>query len=166
MVIQVPKTVKNILDRYDVNSLLTWTIPKNYSIPSAALDVYRTKSKFNTSVSLEMNNDAQEILKNIGRNYPDYTNTEILAYLIEMVCDLSRVHTKNVADALDKYYNIVATDKTRWIKILDAYSDSVYYSDPFTDEDGNRRGGLTEESLAYFLVSSERTETIKLNKLN
>lgn len=69
-----------------------------------------------------------------------------------MVCDLSRVHTKNVADALDKYYNIVATDKTRWIKILDAYSD------PFTDEDGNRRGGLTEESLAYFLVSSERTE--------
>lgn len=158
MVIQVPKAVKDILDRYDVNTLITCTIPKNYSIPSVALEVYRTKSKFNTSVSLEMNNDAQEMLTTIGRNYPDYAHTEILSYLIEMVCDLSKAHTKNIADALDKYYNIVVTDKTRWVKILDAYSDSLYYSDPFTDEDGNRRGGLTEESLAYFLVSSERTE--------
>lgn len=161
---KVPHTVKNILDKYDINDLLTRTIPKDYSIPSASLEIYKNKTKFNSLTTLEMNETTSEILKNLNNNYPDYKRSEILSYLIENVCDLSKIHTKDISEALQTYYEISSSDPDRHIKILNAYADSLYYQDPITKENGAVIGGLDEESLAYFLISSERTRIIKIKK--
>ena len=162
---KVPHTVKNILDKYDINDLLTRTIPKDYSIPSASLEIYKNKTKFNSLTTLEINETTDETLKNLNNNYPEYKRSEILSYLIENVCDLSKIHTKDISEALNKYYEIASSDPKRHTAILNAYADSLYYQDPHTDsETGITTGGLDEESLAYFLISSERTIIIKINK--
>lgn len=124
---KVPQSVKDVLQRYDINSLITRTIPKDYSIPSASLRIYKNKTKFDSLTTLELNEDADTILKNLKSNYPDYKRSEILSYLIDNVCDLSKIHTKDISEALNKYYNIAETDKTHWAAILDAYSSSLYY---------------------------------------
>ena len=62
---------------------------------------------------------------------------------------------KDISEALNKYYEIASSDPTRHSNILEAYSNSLYYSS---------NTGLTEESLAYFLISSERTRIIKIKK--
>lgn len=141
---KVPQTVKDILDKYDINDLLTRTIPKDYSIPSASLEIYKNKTKFNSLTTLEMNETTDKILKNLNNNYPDYKRSEILSYLIENVCDLSKIHTKDISEALNKYYEIAETDKTRWIKILDAYSNSLYY--PKERKNDKRRSNTNRRS--------------------
>lgn len=161
---KVPQTVKDILDKYDINDLLTRTIPKDYSIPSASLEIYKNKTKFDSLTTLEVNKDTDATLKNLNNNYPDYKRSEILSYLIENVCDLSKIHTKDISKALNKYYEIASSDPTRHSNILEAYSNSLYYSDLIIKENGTTIGGLDEESLAYFLISSERTRIIKINK--
>ena len=101
-------------------------------------------------------------LKSFADNYPNYKQSEVLSYLIDMVCDVSKIHTKDIATALNKYYEIASSDPDRHIKILNAYADSLYYQDLHTDsETGITTGGLDEESLAYFLISSERKRLIK-----
>ena len=125
--IKVPQNVKDVLERYDINSLITRTIPKDYSIPGASLEIYKTKTKFDSLITLDMDETTDEILKNLNNNYPGYKRSEILSYLIDNVCDLSKIHTKDIAEALQTYYSIAETDKTRWTTILDAYSNSLYY---------------------------------------
>lgn len=162
---KVPQSVKDILQRYDINSLITHTIPDNYSIPSVSLEIYKTKTEFNNSVTLEMNDETIAKLESYNSNHPNYSRTEILSYLIDNVCDLSKIHTKDISEALNKYYEIASSDPDHHIKILNAYADSLYYSDPHTDsKTGITTGGLDEESLAYFLISSERTRIIKIKK--
>lgn len=158
---KVPQSVKDILDKYDINDLLTRTIPEDYSIPSASLEIYKNKTKFNSLITLEIEETTGEILKNLNNNYPDYKRSEILSYLIENVCDLSKIHMKDISEALNKYYEIASSDPDRHIAILNAYADSLYYQDPITKENG-AVGGLDEESLAYFLISSERKRIIKI----
>ena len=148
-----PQSVKDILQRYDINALVTRTIPEDYSIPSASLEIYKTKTKFNSPVTLEMNDETISKLKLYSSNYPNYSHAEILSYLIENVCDLSKIHTKDISKALNRYYEIAATNPDLHTDILEAYSNSLYYSS---------NTGLTEESLAYFLISSERTRIIKI----
>ena len=159
--IKVPQNVKDILERYDINSLITRTIPKGYSIPVASLEIYKAKTKFDSLITLDMNETTDEILKNLNNNYPGYKRSEILSYLIDNVCDLSKIHTKDIAEALNQYYEIALSDPDRHVKILNAYADSLYYQDPITKANGKVVGGLDEESLAYFLTSSERTRVIK-----
>lgn len=159
---KVPQSVKDILDKYDINSLITRTIPEDYSIPSASLEIYKNKTKFNSPVTLEMNDETVSKLKLYSSNYPNYSHAEILSYLIENVCDLSKIHTKDISEALNKYYEIASSDPDRHIAILNAYADSLYYQDPITKENGAVVGGLDEESLAYFLISSERKRIIKI----
>lgn len=128
MVIQLPQNVKNILDKYDINDLLIRAIPKNYHIANSAyLEIYKIKTKFDTPVTITLTNTATQVLKSFADNYANYTHIEILSYLIETVCDLSKVHTKDISTALNKYYSIAETDKIRWATILDAYSNSLYY---------------------------------------
>lgn len=124
---KVPQSVKDVLERYDINSLITRTIPDNYSMPSVSLEIYKTKTKFSIPVTLEMNDETVSRLEAYSSNHPDYSRTEILSYLIDNVCDLSKIHTKDISEALNKYYNIAKTDKTRCAAILDAYSSSLYY---------------------------------------
>ena len=78
-----------------------------------------------------------------------------------MVCDLSKIHTKDIATALNKYYEIASSDPKRHTNILNAFADSLYYSDPVMNPDGSTTGGLNEEDLAYFLVSSDGKELLK-----
>ena len=128
MVIQVPQAVSHVLNKYDINDLLTRAIPNDYSLSNSAyLEIYKIKTKFDTPVTITLTDAATQTLKSFADNYPNYTHIEILSYLIETVCDLSKVHTKDISEALNKYYNIAETDKTRWATILDAYSNSLYY---------------------------------------
>ena len=165
MVVQLPQNVKDILERYDINSLITRTIPESYSIPSISLEIYKTKTKFNIPVTFEMNEETISKLESYSSNHPDYSRTEILSYLIDNVCDLSKIHTKDISEALQAYYEIASSNPDRHTAILNAYANSLYYSDPHIDsETGITIGGLDEESLAYFLISSERTRVIKIKK--
>lgn len=128
MVIQVPQAVSHVLNKYDINDLLTRAIPNDYSLSNSAyLEIYKIKTKFDTPVTITLTDAATQVLKSFADNYPNYTHIEILSYLIETVCDLSKVHTKDISEVLNKYYNIAETDKTRWVTILDAYSNSLYY---------------------------------------
>ena len=102
---KVPQNVKDLLERYDINSLITRTIPDDYSIPSISLEIYKTKTKFNVPVTLEINDETVSRLEAYSSNHPDYSRTEILSYLIDNVCDLSKIHTKDISEALNKYYN-------------------------------------------------------------
>ena len=90
---KVPQNVKDVLERYDVNTLITRTIPEDYSIPGASLEIYKTKTKFNVPVTLEMNDETVSKLKLYSSNYPDYSHAEILSYLIDNVDKLSKRHT-------------------------------------------------------------------------
>lgn len=165
MVVQLPQTVKNILDKYDINALITRTIPKKYLISNTILNIYKTKTKFDTPVTITLTDAATQVLKSLADNYPTYSHNEILSYLIENVCDASKIQSKDISEALNKYYEIASSDPKRHIAILNAYANSLYYQDLHTDsETGITMGGLDEESLAYFLISSERTRIIKINK--
>ena len=162
---KLPQSVQRILNNYDINDLLTRTIPKDYHISDTGLEIYKKTTKFDTLTTIELNDEAVSKLKSFADNYPNYKQSEVLSYLIDMVCDLSKIHTKDIATALNKYYEIASSDPDRHIKILNAYADSLYYQDPHTDsETGITIGGLDEESLAYFLISSERTRIIKIKK--
>lgn len=145
MVIQLPQNIKDILDKYDINDLLTYAIPKDYHIPKATyLEIYKIKTKFDTPVTITLTNAATQVLKSFADNYPTYSHNEILSYLIENVCDLSKIHTKDISKALNKYYSIAETDKTRWITILDAYSNSLYY--PKERKNNKRRSNTNRRS--------------------
>lgn len=160
---KLPQTVQRILNKYDINDLLIYTIPKDYHISDTGLKIYKKTTKFDTLTTIELNDEATLKLKSFADNYPNYAHTEVLSYLIDMVCDLSKIHTKDISEALNKYYEIASSDPDRHIKILNAYADSLYYSDPHTDsKTGITTGGLDEESLAYFLISSERKRIIKI----
>ena len=150
-----PQSVQRILNNYDINDLLTRTIPKDYHISNTGLEIYKKTTKFDTLTTIELNDEAVSKLKSFADNYPNYKQSEVLSYLIDMVCDLSKIHTKDISEALNKYYEIASSDPTRHSNILEAYSNSLYYSS---------NTGLTEESLAYFLISSERTRIIKIKK--
>ena len=160
---KLPQSVQRILNNYDINDLLTRTIPKDYHISDRGLEIYKKTTKFDTLTTIELNDEAVSKLKSFADNYPNYKQSEVLSYLIDMVCDLSKIHTKDISEALQTYYEIASSDPDRHIKILNAYADSLYYQDPHTDsETGITIGGLDEESLAYFLISSERTRIIKI----
>ena len=162
---KLPQTVQRILNKYDINDLLIYTIPKDYHISDTGLKIYKKTTKFDTLTTIELNDEATLKLKSFADNYPNYAHTEVLSYLIDMVCDLSKIHTKDISEALNKYYEIASSDPDHHIKILNAYADSLYYSDPHPDsKTGITTGGLDEESLAYFLISSERKRIIKIKK--
>lgn len=159
---KLPQSVQHILNNYDINDLLTRTIPKDYHISNRGLEIYKKTTKFDTPTTIELNDEAVSKLKSFADNYPNYKQSEVLSYLIDMVCDVSKIHTKDIATALNKYYEIASSDPKRHTNILNAYADSLYYQDPHTDsKTGITTGGLDEESLAYFLISSERKRLIK-----
>ena len=163
--ITTTQSVQHILNNYDINDLLTRTIPKDYHISETSLEIYKKTTKFDTPTTIELNDEATSKLKSFTDNYPNYAHTEVLSYLIDMVCDLSKIHTKDIATALNKYYEIASSDPKRHTNILNAFAVSLYYQDLHTDsETGITTGGLDEESLAYFLISSERTRIIKIKK--
>ena len=133
---KLPQSAQRILNNYDINDLLTRTIPKDYHISDTGLEIYKKTTKFDTLTTIELNDEAVSKLKSFADNYPNYKQSEVLSYLIDMVCDLSKIHTKDIAEALNQYYNIAETDKIRWTTILDAYADSLYYP---TERKNNKR---------------------------
>ena len=137
---KLPQSVQRILNNYDINDLLTRTIPKDYHISDTGLEIYKKTTKFDTLTTIELNDEAVSKLKSFADNYPNYKQSEVLSYLIDMVCDLSKIHTNDISEALNKYYKISETDKTRWTTILDAYADSLYYP---TERKNNKRRNNT-----------------------
>jgi hypothetical protein len=151
MEIKITDEVKQILNDYDVKDLLTYAInitPQTYKQMAAALDVYKKKARPKYNYNID-----EEIINSVQRFNLSAPISLIFNFLIETVCDCSRINTKNIKTALDCYYYAVAHDHTLLSKILNKYSESSFY---------NEQTGLSEEAIAYFLTTSiERTKYLK-----
>ena len=122
-IILLPLSVKDILDRYDVNALLTRALPEQSpsgtnkntntnNLNNYSIELYKSKSKFDTPTPVALTPASIRVLKSYASNHPDYEHSVILAYLLEMVCDVSKIQTKQVAAVIDAYYKLL-NDKSR-----------------------------------------------------
>lgn len=111
-IILLPLSVKDILDRYDVNALLTRALPEQSPSNNYSIELYKSKSKFDTPTPVALTPASIRVLKSYASNHPDYEHSVILAYLLEMVCDVSKIQTKQVAAVIDAYYKLL-NDKSR-----------------------------------------------------
>ena len=111
-IILLPLSVKEILDRYDVNALLTRAIPEQSPLNNYSIELYKSKSRFDTPTPVALTPASIRVLKSYASNHPDYEHSVILAYLLEMVCDVSKIQTKQVAAVIDAYYKLL-NDKSR-----------------------------------------------------
>ena len=149
--------VKDILNKYDVNKLLT-TILQDYTIHSKALETYL--NKIDTAqviqIQLELSDDSFTYLKGLSSNH-NTTPSNILNYLIEMVADCSKIQSKQVSHALDSYYYMFAeasnrnsTHRDYYVSLFKKFSElyELYYYEfdaPVT---------LSDERIAMFLTLS------------
>lgn len=135
--IKTSKSVKDILDRYDVNDLLTRAIPKDYHITDNYLDTYVRTTKFDTPVNLILNDEVKSQLQIIASNHPNFKQNEFLSYLIEMVADCGKINTKDINHALSSYYTLADKASRRDLinhdvfqtlfrKLLNTYSESDF----------------------------------------
>lgn len=152
--INVPQTVKDALNIYDINKLLTRAISEDYKIPLATWEVYKRSAKFDTSVEIDLSEDALKILDNYctNMNSSSVKHTEILAFLVDMACDCSKINSKDIDTVLDIFYTADSKDQTA---ILRAYSQSLYGQDT-----------LDMGDVAYFLLSQDGQELLKELNLN
>ena len=111
-IILLPLSVKDILDRYDVNALLTRALPEQSPSNNYSIELYKSKSKFDTPTPVALTPASMRVLKSYASNHPDFKRSVILAYLLEMVCDVSKIQTKQVAAVIDAYYKLL-NDKSR-----------------------------------------------------
>lgn len=111
-IILLPLSVKDILDRYDVNALLTRALPEQSPLNNYSIELYKSKSKFDTPTPVALTPASMRVLKSYASNHPDFKRSVILAYLLEMVCDVSKIQTKQVAAVIDAYYKLL-NDKSR-----------------------------------------------------
>ena len=154
---KVTKSVKEILNKYDANDLLS-TIPCNYNIHEAVINIYSKKIKDTITVSnqeLELSEQNQQLLQSFADNL-NTTKSLVFNFLIETVADCGKVNTKNIKHALDCYYYAINHDRSLFLQILNKYAESGFYYTEETKESPNP--GLNEAGIAYFLAtSSERT---------
>lgn len=150
--INVPQTVKDALNIYDINKLLTRTIPEDYKITPTTLQIYKRTVKFDTPVEINLNEDALKILNNYCANMNEPQWIEILAFLVDMACDCSKINSKDIDTVLDIFYTASSKDQTA---ILHAYSESLYCQD-----------NLDMGDVAYFLISQDGQELLKELNLN
>ena len=111
-IILLPLSVKDILDRYDVNALLTRALPEQSPSNNYSIELYKSKSKFDTPTPVALTPASMHVLKSYASNHPNFKRSVILAYLLEMVCDVSKIQTKQVAAVIDAYYKLL-NDKSR-----------------------------------------------------
>lgn len=140
--------VVDIINKYDITALFLRTLPRKNIVDPIALAIY--SKKFNTSITIlttvdvDIDQDVLSIIANLANQY-NTTPQIMFNYLIECQADLSRIHTKNISQALNKYYDILTQSPEYAVRsILNAFSSSPCYSDA---------RGLNEEDLAYFLIS-------------
>lgn len=108
----ITTTVKDILDVYDTDRLLT-TIPKDYIINPRAIEVYSNRLKLaqKTKQKITLNIQSTQYLNAMAQNY-NVPVSLMFNFLIETVCNCGKINTKKVTEALDIYYNLMTTDKT------------------------------------------------------
>lgn len=164
--LKVSKAVKDILDMYEINKLLG-TIPTDYKMNPAYLKVYLSKSNMTEVVDIELTDSHLEYLNNMAKNY-NIKASEMLAFLVEMVCNCGKINTKAISRAIDNYYSVVnnmwdssLSEDTRqkykdlYKELLDEYSESGYGD----DKDGNTV--LSEEAIVRFLDVTNRGKELQ-----
>lgn len=159
--IQVSPAVKDILNQYDENDILS-TIPEDYSLSLPVINIYENKIKNKTLITeIDLTEQSDSKLKNIIiNNNADIKPIILFNYLIEIQADLSKINSKKVKQALNFYYDAVENNKPLFSQILEGFANSPYYE--FKDAEGTIHEGLTEEGVVKFLIfTQERTEFIK-----
>lgn len=140
--------VKDILQLYDENDLLG-TIPNDYKVDSLVLKLYAKRCEPTQSIELNLTESHINFLTTLAEN-ANAPLSLLFNFLVETVADCGKINTRRVNRALNFYYDAAANNPTLHKKILDAFADSIFYS--------NDRG-LNDEDVAKFLIiSEERTK--------
>lgn len=137
----------DIINKYDVNSIFLRTLPKQPElVEPATLAIYSKKFTTSTAIltDIDIDQDILDIITDLATQY-NTTPQVMFNYLVEYQADLSKIHTKNITHALNKYYDILSQSPEYAIRtILNAFATSPYYNDD---------RGLDEEDLSYFLIT-------------
>lgn len=149
--LKVTPEVKDILNKYDVNKVLS-TIPKDYEVTLSALASYNRTIKETEIIKInDLSEENHNWLSAIAKN----NNTSfalVFNFLIECVANLGKITSKKVSEALNCYY-LAVIDASRGnnyflSKILEGYVQSGFYYEEI---------GLSEEGIANFLtITKER----------
>lgn len=154
MELNITMTTKDILDVYDADKLLS-TISHEYSISASSIEVYSQKANPVLSVSVSLSTDNINYLKAISQNL-NAPISLVFNFLIENVCDCSKIQTKKIAHALENYYKLVVNHNDQICgelldRIFEGYGNSGFY---------NEEIGLSEEGIANFLTLSSEGKNI------
>lgn len=154
MELNITIATKDILDVYDADKLLS-TISHEYSIPASSIKVYSQKANPVLSVSVSLSTDNINHLKSISQNL-DAPISLVFNFLIENVCDCSKIQTKKIAHALENYYKLIINHDDQVCgsllnRILEEYGNSGFY---------NEEEGLSEKDIANFLTLSNEGKNI------
>lgn len=155
MEIKITDTVQLILSNYDEKDLLTRAITTRPN--QTALEIYAKKVV--PKNKYEINDEILNILNEFNLSGPPMA---IFNYLIELVVDCNKVHSKRVKNALDCYYYAVNNDRELFSQILEGFANSPYYE--FKDAEGVIHEGLTEEGVVKFLIFTQDGQNLLKNK--
>lgn len=155
----IPTTeeVKDILDRYDINSLLK-TVPNDYNFSNMKQLKERMETLMITTTTIEVTDETITYLNSIAQNYK-MPIPIIITFLVENVCDCGKVQTKKITRALNNYYEITTkavcdqdqNARRLFIRLLNEYSESVFYDE---------QTGLSEKGIANFLTMSREGQAL------
>lgn len=154
MELNITMDTKDILDIYDADKLLS-TISREYSISASSIKIYSQKANPVLSVSVSLSTDNINYLKSISQNL-NAPISLVFNFLIENVCDCSKIQTKKIAHALENYYKLVVNHNDQICgelldRIFEGYGNSGFY---------NEEIGLSEEGIANFLTLSNEGKNI------
>ena len=153
--VKISSETKNILENYDAERLLS-TVPNDIVIRPASLNIYSSRVELEPSpVLISLSTNTYDFLNGIASNL-NVPISLVFNFLIENVCDCSKIQTKKVAHALENYYKLVVNHDDQVCgpllsRILEEYGNSGFY---------NEEIGLSEEGIANFLTLSEEGKNI------
>ena len=162
MKIKVTSSTKDLLDKYDVNKLLTQTLPDDYfeqNHPGLSDELKLYKKRIDrleefTEIDVSLDSHARSQLNAIASNY-DAPFAIVFNYLVSQIAQPQKINTKKIDQALDFYYNAVNNNPNLYLSIINAYADSSYYYGIRKDENGKDEEyerGVNDGGIAKFLV--------------
>ena len=148
--IKVTPDTKDTLNIYDCEALLTMALPSKLFINEQTLKLYANRAATTMSTSITLTDPTYNHIKALADNH-NVPIDLMINFLIETVCDLSKINTKKITHALDCYYNLAekaatltheinntTSEKEKlkkspsnrlFTELLDAYANSVYYDE-------------------------------------
>ena len=106
MELKITTNTKEILDIYDANDLLLRGVSRDCSVNSAILNNYKANIKSTFLADIPLLPQSVDFITALAQNAQAPVSL-VFNFLIENVCDCSKIQTKKVTRALDNYYEII-----------------------------------------------------------